>query len=217
MRLVLCDDNRLLCEALRPILEARGHQVLAITTSASDSVAAVAEHRPDACLLDLRFPDGSGLDVAREIRGRHPETKIVVLSCLADPAVFSAARKLGVAGYLRKDQKSSAIVGALDMIGNGGMARDPHLPRRSSRTAPPARENPLDLLTPRETEVLRRIVAGQKTAQMAREMHVATSTLRSYIKSVLAKLGAHSRLQAAAIARRSPSIVRTGADRDSVS
>ena len=215
MRLVLCDDNRMLCEALGAVLEARGHRVLAITTRVSDSVAAVAAHRPDACLLDLRFPDGSGLDAAREIRRRQPETKIVVLSCLADPRALSAARKIGVAGYLRKDQKATAIAGALDAIGNGGTARDLQFPRKAVRPATPPSRNPLEALTPREAEVLRRIVAGQATVQMAREMSVATSTLRSYIKSILAKLGAHSRLQAAAIARRALYREQHGGDRGS--
>jgi len=204
MRLVLCDTNRMLCEALGSVLEARGHRVLAITTRACDSVAAVAAHRPDICLLDLRFPDASGLDAAREIRRRQPETKIVVLSCLADPAALSAARKIGVAGYLRKDQKATAIVGALDVIGNGGKARNPQFLRQPRRPAIRPSEDPLGTLTPREAEVLRRIIAGQRTTQMAREMNLATSTLRSYIKTMLAKLGAHSRLQAAAIARQAP-------------
>ena len=75
------------------------------------------------------------------------------------------------------------------------------------RAAVPPREELLGTLTPRETQVLRRIVAGQSTGQMAREMDVATSTLRSYIKNILAKLGAHSRLQAAAIASREPGLV----------
>ncbi len=202
MRLVLGDDNRILCDALGVVLQGRGHDVVAIATSASGSLAAVAEHRPDACLIDIRFPDGSGLDAAREMRRRHPETKIVVLSCVADPAAFSAAKKIGVSGYLRKDQRAAAIAGALDVIGAGGVAHDPQFPRRASGPAGSSSLNPLEMLTPRETEVLRRIVAGQQTAGMADEMNVSIATLRSYIKSILSKLGAHSRLQAAAIARR---------------
>jgi two-component system, NarL family, nitrate/nitrite response regulator NarL len=213
MRLVLCDDNRILCEALGFVLEARGHKVLAITTRANDAVAAVAAHHPDACLLDLRLPDGNGLDAAREIRRHQPETKIVVLSCLADPAAFSAANKIGIAGYLRKDQKANAIAGALDVIGSGGTAHDVQFVRRAGRTAGPNGHNPLELLTPRETEVLQRIVAGQKTSWMACEMNIATSTMRSYVKSILAKLGAHSRLQAAAIARRALATEHSGSDR----
>jgi two-component system, NarL family, nitrate/nitrite response regulator NarL len=208
MRLVLCDDNRILCEALASILEANDHQVLAIATSVTDGVTAVAAHRPDACLLDVRFPDGSGLDAAREIRRCNPDTKILVLSCLSDPAVQLEAKKIGVAGFLRKDLKADTIVAALDMIDAGGTAFGPEYSGQANwRMAAPPRDGLLDALTPRETQVLRRIVAGQGTEQMAREMDVATSTLRSYIKNILAKLGAHSRLQAAAIASREPGLV----------
>jgi two-component system, NarL family, nitrate/nitrite response regulator NarL len=201
MRLVLCDDNRLLCEALGFVLEAHGHRVVAIATCAVEGIAAVAEHRPDACLLDLSLPDGSGLGAARTMRLHHPDTKIVVLSSRTDLATVSEAKKIGVAGFLPKDQKPSSIVNALQVVDGGGMAFDPRLLRqRGPRAITPSREDPLGALTPRETEVLRRIVAGQSTSQMAREMDIAISTLRGYIKSILAKLGAHSRLQAAAIA-----------------
>jgi len=201
VRLVLCDDNRILCEALASVFQARGHEVTAIATSVTDGVAAVAEHRPDACLIDLRFPDGSGLYAIRAIRHRHPATKILVLSCLADPAVLAEAKQIGVAGFLRKDQKPDSIARALEVIGAGGMAFDPKISRQSGRrTTGQARENSLGELTPRETEVLRRIVAGQSTRQMADEMDIAISTVRGYVKGILIKLGAHSRLQAAGIA-----------------
>lgn len=203
MRLVLCDDNRIFCEALESMLQARGHPVLAIATTASDSIAAVATNRPDACLLDLRFPDGSGLDVARTIRQSVPDTKIVMLSCVADPAVVSETKKIGVAGFLRKDKKPETITGALEVISGGRTAFDPGPSRQPSRRAmsSPA-EDLLRKLTPRERQVLQRLVAGQGTEQMAREMNLATSTLRSHIGCVLSKLGAHSRVQAVAIARR---------------
>ena len=203
MRLVLCDGNRILCEALASMLQARGHPVLAIATTAGDSVAAVAANRPDACLLDLRFPDGSGLDAARAIRRCVPETKIVVFSRSTDPAMVSEAKKIGVAGFVRKDQQPETITRALDAISAGKMALNPGSPRSPGRrtTVSPEQER-LGKLTPRERQVLHRIVAGQSTEQMAREMDVAMSTLRSHIGSVLGKLGAHSQVQAAAIASR---------------
>jgi two-component system, NarL family, nitrate/nitrite response regulator NarL len=207
MRLVLCDDNRILCEALASILRACGHSVLAIATSAADSIAAVAANRPDACLLDLRFPDGSGLDIARTIRRSHPDTKIVVLSCVTDPAVMSEAKKIGVVGFLRKDQKPETLASALEMISVGRVAFDPGSSRPpNGRTRPSPREDLLRKLTPREKQALQRIVAGQSTEQMAREMKIATSTLRSHIGSMLTKLGAHSRVEAAAIASRQSAV-----------
>jgi len=96
----------------------------------------------------------------------------------------------------------------LEVIGAGGTAFGPKYSGQARwRAAAPAREGLPGALTPRERQVLRRIVAGQSTEKMAREMDVAISTLRSYIKNILAKLGAHSRLQAAAIASREPGLV----------
>ena len=202
MRLVLCDDNRILCEALSVALEARGHQVLAIATESTTGIAEVERHRPDACLLDLRFPEPpDGLGAAREIRDRCPETAILVLSCLADPAVLAEVTKIGVAGVLRKDQNVDHIAGALDVIASGGVVNGPaqaHATRSQGRHG----YHPVGDLTAREKEVLRRIVAGQSTTQMTREMGVAASTLRTYVKSMLTKLGVHTRLEAAVLATR---------------
>lgn len=197
MRLVLCDDNRIFCEALAVALEARGHRALAIATTADESVAAVARHLPDACLLDLRFHSGGdGLGTARLIRDRYPETAILVVSGRADKATALAARKIGVAGVFGKDQELDRIAAALDVIAAA---------RSAPATGPPVlRRQPdedlLSALTPRETEVLKRITAGQSTRKMAGEMNVTTETLRTYVKNVLAKLGAHSRLEAATLA-----------------
>src|SRR5260221_10810014 len=121
MRLVFCDDNRLLGEALAAALHAWGHQAVAITTSAAAGVAAVTEHMPDACLLDLRFPGGEdGLTAARKMRMQCPGTKVVVLSGALDPAVAGEARMIGVAGLLAKDQNVTQIGRALEAIASGG-------------------------------------------------------------------------------------------------
>jgi two-component system, NarL family, nitrate/nitrite response regulator NarL len=203
MRVVLCDENRILCEALAAGLKARGHQVMGIATTAADGVQAVAAHQPDVCLLDLRFhgsPDG--LAAARSIREHHPGTRVLVLSAVTEPVTVARALEGGVAGFLRKDQDVGQIADALDVVAKGGFVIE-EMPRWAhNRTTAMPREQSQPELTPRETEVLQRIVAGQDTAQMVREMDIATSTLQTYVKNVLTKLGAHSRLQAAALASR---------------
>jgi two-component system, NarL family, nitrate/nitrite response regulator NarL len=203
MRIVLCDDNRLLCEALADGLRGRGHQVVDIAVTSKAGVALVDEHRPDVCVLDLRFPDEpDGITAACAIKNKHPGTKILILSGTDETAAWAQALEIGVDGFLRKDRNVSHIADALDVIADGGVVFDPTVSRRQAAPPVERRNDARQLLTPREEEVLNRIVAGQPTRQMATEMNVATSTLRSYIKNVLSKLGAHSRLQAAAFASR---------------
>ena len=202
MRLVLCDANRIFCEALALVLEARSHQALAIALTPDAGVAAVATHQPDACLMDLHFPNGGdGLHAVRAIRDQYPETAVLVMSDLSDPAASSAVMQLGVTGFLSKDQELDQVAAALDMIAADRMALTAgSSPRSDSEPGPRLGTDLLSRLTPRETEVLRRIAAGQDTKTMVREMNVTTGTLRTYVKNVLAKLGAHSRLEAAALA-----------------
>jgi DNA-binding NarL/FixJ family response regulator len=99
VRLVLCDDNRIFCEALAVALEARGHQALAIATTADEGVAAVARHQPDACLLDFRFHEGGdGVGAARAIRDKSPGTAVLVVSDSGSRVASLAATRAGVAG-----------------------------------------------------------------------------------------------------------------------
>lgn len=200
MRLVLCDDHEVLAQALAVALEARGHQVLAVTTTPAAGVAAVEAFRPDICLLDVRFPEaGNGLHAAHAISRQYPQTKVLILSGIADPQTVGEAAKVGVAGYILKDQRVREICWALDMIAAGRTVFRPGLRSRGSDEK--RHRGALDALTPREKEVLARIVAGQSTVRIAQAMGVTTGTVRIYVGNVLAKLGVHSRLQAAARAR----------------
>ena len=211
MRLVLCDDNRILCEALAVAMEGWGHQIVAITSTCADGVAAVDAHRPDALLLDAGITAGTTetrveserFEAAIAIREHYPDTAVLIFSGYVDRATRSAAMQIGVAGFLCKDHGVGEIAAALDVIAAGGVVSDPMVPSHASdRPATRQRSLHLSPLTPREKEVLRRITAGQSTGQMADEMNIAISTLRSYVKNVLTKLGAHNRLQAAALATR---------------
>ncbi len=125
----------------------------------------------------------------------------MILSGTSDPAEWAEARRLGVASFLGKDQNVSQIAQALDLVASGTSVFGPNLSSHRATLAS-RRANPRYELTPREREVLRRIVAGQGTGQMATEMNIAASTLRTYVKNLLTKLGMHSRLQAAALADR---------------
>jgi two-component system, NarL family, nitrate/nitrite response regulator NarL len=204
VRLVICDDQRILAEALAAALSERGHQVLAVTTTVAEGLAAVGLGRPDVCVLDLQFSDQpDGLEAARIIRQRHPSTKVLVLSGITDPRTLAQVSGSDVAGFIRKDQSVDQIAAALDVIAAGGSVVDPGLTRLQAREMKrPRPKNPLHELSPREKEIVARIVEGQSTRQMSFAMNITVDTVRTYVKNVLAKFGAHSRLQLAAIASR---------------
>ena len=204
MRLVICDNQRILAEALAVALGARGHQVLAVTTTVTDGLSAVSAGGPDVCLLELKLGDQlGGLDVARAIRQWYPDTKVLVLSEVTEPEVLSQVKSSDAVGFLNKDMSVDQIAAALDVIAAGGRVPDPGLLRARNRgTARPDPGTPLDKLSPREKEIVTRIARGESTRQMSFAMSVTAETVRTYVKNALAKLGAHSRLQLAALASR---------------
>jgi two-component system, NarL family, nitrate/nitrite response regulator NarL len=207
VKLVICDNQRILAEALAAALGAYGHQVLAVTTTVADGLSAVSDGTPDVCLLELKLGDQlGGLDVTRSIHQRYPDTKVLVLSEVTDPETLSQVRSSGAAGIVNKDLSVDQIAAALDVIAAGGRVLDPGLLRvRSRGPARPDPASPLDKLSPREKEIVTRIARGESTRQMSFAMSVTAETVRTYVKTVLGKLGAHSRLQLAALASRDDS------------
>jgi two-component system, NarL family, nitrate/nitrite response regulator NarL len=198
MRIIICDRQRMLAEALAAALGARGFHVLAVTTAVDDVLSVVAANRPEVCLLGLEPGDqSSGLDAVRSIRQRYPGTKVLVLSGVADPETLSQLMRCGAAGLTHQDQSVDQIASALNAIAAGQNVLNPGLLRVPARC--PDR---LSELSPREREILARIVQGQNTRQMSLAMNITVDTVRTYVKNVLSKLGAHSRLQLAALASR---------------
>src|SRR6476660_6426683 len=172
-----------------------------MAVNTTDAVAAVREHQPDAVLLDLNFPDGTALGSISELRQACPTAKIVILSASADHSVVAEAIAQGAHGFIGKDRPVADIVGALEQARRGQTAVDPVLLQQALRPRP-AVDNPLwvlRFLTDREWEVMRCILDGQTTEEMARNLGVQRSTARTHVQNLLTKLGVHSRLQVAAL------------------
>jgi DNA-binding NarL/FixJ family response regulator len=197
---VLCDDHRLFVEPFAAALGRRGHDVVVVTRPDA-LMGAVERHRPDLCLVDLRFPDADGLDLIAELRRRHPGCRVAVLSGSAGVRDASAAASLGVVGFLQKDQPISTIFDALDRIAAGGTVTPVPLRPRDLGQRDQVRWM-LEHLTRREREVLLRLISAEDTVDMARSMGVAPSTARTHLQNVLFKLGVHNRLQAVALVMR---------------
>jgi two-component system, NarL family, nitrate/nitrite response regulator NarL len=205
VRLVLCDDHRLLAEALATALRAHGHEVVAVATTPEAGYRAVVEHHPDVCLLDVGFPGASGLDVITRIASSYHGCKVLMLSGRSSPDMVNAALTAGAAGFVLKEQGIDRILQALDRVLEGQAVVDSGL-LRAALSVPMRLRSPegqrLRSLTSREREALRRIAAGDSTKEIARAMHVSESTARTHVQNVLTKLGVRSRLQAAALVAR---------------
>lgn len=204
MRLLVCDDHQLFLQAVGRAFAARGHDVVALATDPWEAADQAVDLRPDACVMDLAFPDGNGLDAVRAIRDRAPAVKVLVLSGSSDPHTAWSVLQSGAHGFVGKDQPVDGVFAALDRLGAGELVFDLDLLREASRPAPAGEpeHRVVRTLTPREREVLARLVRAETTTQISQAMGITSSTARAYIQTVLMKLGVHSRLQAVSLVTR---------------
>jgi len=201
VRLLVCDDHRLLLDALSMALTDNGHAVVATALDPDEAVEAAREHQPDVCLLDVYFPDGNGLSAIGRIHEVSPDTKVVMLAGSTGVALVSDAIAQGAQGFISKAKPIEAVIEAIEMAHRGYTAVDPLVLQEALRPHPQD-DDPLwvlKFLTHREWEVLRCIMEGSSTQRMADQLGVHRTTARTHVQNLLAKLGVHSRLQAAAL------------------
>ena len=201
MRLLICDDHWFMVDALSVALTANGHDVVATASNPDDAVEAAREHKPDVALLDLQFPQGSGISAIGGIHDVSIGTKVVIVSGSMSRAVVADAIAHGADGFVGKAEPIGALMAALELAQQGRLAVGPALLTDTHRSRP-QQEDPLwglKFFTPREWDVLRCLVDGLTTQQMARHLGVRISTTRTHVGNVLTKLGVTSRLQVAAL------------------
>jgi len=191
IRVVIVDDHPMLLEGTRVCLErAPDIAVVGVTGMGREAIHLVAEHRPDVLLLDLRLPDISGVEVARQVRAAYPDTAIVVLTGYGDAGYLRALWPLGIRGYLPKTATDAEIVAAVRRAAAG-----------YTMISSESREQVLtEPLTPREREILRRLVAGQRNAEIAAALLISAKTVEYHVSNIFTKLGARSRAEAIRIA-----------------
>jgi two-component system nitrate/nitrite response regulator NarL len=199
LRLLVCDDHRVLLDALSMALTAGGHTVVATATDPDAAVEAAREHQPDVCLLDVNFPNDNGLKAIARIREVSPGTKVVMFSGAMSRGLVADAIAEGAQGFVGKERPVEAIIDALALAHRGHLAVDLVMLQQVLR--PEANNDSflwmLKFLTEREWEVMRCIMDGKTTEQMADQLGVQPSTARTHVQNLLTKLGVHSRLQAA--------------------
>ncbi|MCX4787242.1 MULTISPECIES: helix-turn-helix transcriptional regulator [unclassified Streptomyces] len=210
VRLMVVDDHRLLAEALASALKLRGHRVLAAAAPTTGAADLVVSRAPDVCLFGTALPAEPGVfDPIVRIRRERPQVAVVVLGPVPSPRGIAAAFAAGAAGYVRHDERMEGVERAMVKARAGEAAVAPQLLQGAfaellNPAAGPDDEGQrlLELLTPREIEVLVRVAEGQDTRLIAAGMRIASSTARTHVQRVLMKLGVGSRLEAAALAAR---------------
>lgn len=192
LRIVLAEDSVLLRDGLTGLLERFGHKVVAGAGTADELIAAVAEHRPDIVVTDVRMPPGfsdEGLRAALELRERRPELPILVLSQYVQRAyaeeLLDSSDGTSV-GYLLKERIGHVeeFVDAVRRVAEGATVVDPEVVRQLLRH----RRDPLSRLTPREQEVLALMAEGRSNASVAAALHVSEGTVSKHFGSILTKL-----------------------------
>lgn len=191
--MILAEDSTLLREGLVRLLLEEGHEVPAAVSDGQALVTAVAEHRPDIVVVDVRMPPthtDEGLRAALEIRRRWPAVKVLVLSQYVEKKYATELMSADVegVGYLLKDRVAQVgdFLDALERVGAGGAAFDPEVVRQLlARTT---QVDPLGRLTAREREVLERMAQGLTNASIAQELHVSQSAVEKHVNSLFDKL-----------------------------
>lgn len=204
-KVFLLDDHEVVRRGLRELLEAEDDlRVVGEASTAEEALNRIPPTQPDVAVLDVRLPDGDGVEVAREIRSRHPEIQCLMLTSFADDEALFSAIMAGAAGYLLKQIKGADLVDAVRRVGRGESLLDPAvtakvLERLRHRDD---EEDELKVLSEQERKILDHIAEGLTNRQIAEQMYLAEKTVKNYVSNVLAKLGMSRRSEAAAYAAR---------------
>ncbi len=196
----ILDDHEIVRRGLVDLLSADpGLVVVGEAGTAAEARSRIPAARPDVALLDARLPDGSGIDVCRDIRSDHPEIHCLVLTSYDDDEAILAAVMAGASGYLLKQIRGASLTRAVHEVADGRSLIDPAVTEKLLRklrqpAAPPTPE--LDL-TVREEEILELITQGLTNRQIGAQLFLAEKTVKNYVSGLLAKLGMERRTQAA--------------------
>jgi DNA-binding NarL/FixJ family response regulator len=208
LRILIVDDHEVVREGLRSLLNRRpGFSVVAEAGSVEGAVVEASRVKPDVVVMDVRLPDGSGVEACREIRQENPDVRVIMLTSYADEDAVFASILAGAAGYLLKQTRGQTLAEAIEAVARGESLLDPAVTQKvmdrvraaGSRTS----EDPLASLSDQERKILLLIADGKTNKEIAEEIYLSDKTVKNYVSSILSKLNLRRRSEAAAfIARR---------------
>jgi DNA-binding NarL/FixJ family response regulator len=203
-RVFLLDDHEVVRRGIRDLLESEDDlEVVGEAGTAEEAYGRIPATTPDVAVLDMRLPDGDGIDVCREIRSRHPEIACIMLTSFADDDAVYAAILAGAAGYLLKQVRGNDLVEAIRKVAGGASLLDPAVTTRVlERLRHKDDDDPLAALTDQERTILELIAEGLTNRQIGERMFLAEKTVKNYVSNMFSKLGMSRRTEAAAYAAR---------------
>jgi two-component system, NarL family, response regulator DevR len=207
MRVMIVDDHEVVRQGLVALLSRRDEfEVVAEAGSVGEAIANARRYMPDLVVMDVRLPDGSGIEVCREIRSEMPETKVVMLTSYPDEEAVLSAIIAGASGYLLKQVRGRDLVSALEAVGRGDSLLDPAITERVlervRRVASGVERDELADLTSQERKILMLVAEGKTNKEIASDVFLSDKTVKNYVSSILAKLNLQRRAQAAAFVAR---------------
>jgi two-component system response regulator DevR len=199
IKLLLVDDHPIVRDGLHRIQELEPRiQIVGEAGTVVSAVAAARRFSPQMILMDVRLPDGDGIEACRQIKAFLPETHILFLTSYADNRFVLASMEAGADGYLLKESGARRIVDAIQCILNGGTVFDPVVTHDGQRNVQPGGgANPLRVLADREWRVLAEVAKGKTDKEVAVALDLTTKTARNYLDRIFAKLNVHTRTEAA--------------------
>ncbi|MGW1989926.1 response regulator [Embleya sp. NPDC001921] len=205
IRVFLLDDHEVVRRGVHELLSLEDDiDVIGEAGTAAEALVRIPATRPQVAVLDVRLPDGSGVEVCREIRSQLPEVRCLMLTSFSDDEALFDAIMAGASGYVLKDIRGSDLVGAVRDVAAGKSLLDPAATARVlERLRGGTRgDERLAALSDQERRILDLIGEGMTNRQIGTEMHLAEKTVKNYVSSLLAKLGMERRTQAAAYVAR---------------
>jgi len=203
LRLLVVDDHEVVRQGLVALLDRRqGFEVVAEASTAAEAVEQARRYEPDIVVMDVRLPDGSGVEACREIRAERAATRVVMLTSYPDEEAVLSAIVAGASGYLLKQVRARDLVSALEAVGRGESLLDPAVTEkvleRVRRIATGAAADDLAALTTQEQKILLLVAEGKTNKEIASEVFLSDKTVKNYVSSILSKLNLERRAQAAA-------------------
>jgi len=203
LRVVLVDDHEVVRNGIKALLEETPNvSVVGEAGTVKDAIARVEWARPDVVIMDVRLPDGSGIEATREIRARLPKTQVLMLTTFADDEALFASIMAGAAGYVLKQIKGADLVRAVQTVGSGQSLLDPAVTKgvldRLRKGKHLLKDERLARLSAQEERILEMVADGRTNREIGDKLHLAEKTVKNYVTSILSKLEVARRAEAAA-------------------